>query len=1074
MDGNKAGGSALQRCGQAASRWCQAASVATKNVWTVVRRKPSIVVWPLLLLAVLLAVGIVGVTLGANDYEKRSQDNAIIAGAKAVNALQLVVERALQPLRSTEVVVQLQPAMAVLGPSLRRISARPLDQAPPVITSLFLSPFGLVRANVTPRYESAATAAAVAPPLGTLLMPGEPLRSAQLQDILLRVPDWLPPASRVVSSPNTTTSGGSAKDKDSPSTSALLVAHKPVLIINARPTDSWNNSSPCGALPPVDLDTDPSTLTSNPSVAGGHCLFVPGGTNPAAAAVDSSSSSSSSGVVNGTRLWGFVSGLVRVEDLVRQSASGLQQLRKFGYLWRLTIRAAPLPAAGAPVVATVSCDTPPAYGSVVLPVAVFDAVWQLELEKEGGHRPAWEAPLIAVVVVVSLALAALLFATLVIQQRHLVLLEAMLPKKVIKLLGTGRPFYQHYECVTVLYADIIRYSNAPTGMPPWEVVSLLNDVHNMYDSLMEKHGLIKIRRSGEAFMGVGGCPTAEDPVNAALRAALCAREMVLATASFRSSVGQRVQIRLGLHSGPVVAAVVGTHMPRFSLFGDTIDISHFMEATSSIMRVHVSDTTAELLNIADDPLVSLQPRGVIDVRGRGAITTSWLRLDLLSSVTSLGPSRQLTMMGGDRASRASAQPPSMQSPLGGDGGERDSWVPPWARGAGGDGRASVGGGGATAAAMAARGSQAGPLADGRGSNVGGSGGGGGGKGGGGGGERGARAGGPREARADIACAADLAVAAAMGVRGAPLVRKLSQTGLTQTRRALPDRRTQREGVEAAAAAAVERSLLGSFTLRLEAATMGIFRNLMATPMPPPVLVRAADDDGGDEEAGAAAGGYDLRDVAGWMSAPRPARKWQQEQQEEAPQKQEQGAQQQGEQERQTGQERVVVVMKEEDDGEDKAAPPPRAMAAGDAPAAAGTPFNAAVADEEASAPAAVAVTDIAATALDAAVACGEEHTPAHLATDSDAAASLLLAGEQGDLVGGSSGSSSRHAAVPSTGIVGDEAAVATADASRWVSTVGSGSSSTSRREAAAAGVQVAVAVGSGDGEAAGDAKREQR
>ncbi len=55
----------------------------------------------------------------------------------------------------------------------------------------------------------------------------------------------------------------------------------------------------------------------------------------------------------------------------------------------------------------------------------------------------------------------------------------------------------------MLYADIIRYSNAPTNVPPWEVVKLLNDIHNMYDSLLEKHGLIKIRRSGTCGAACG-------------------------------------------------------------------------------------------------------------------------------------------------------------------------------------------------------------------------------------------------------------------------------------------------------------------------------------------------------------------------------------------------------------------------------------------------------------------------------------------------------------------------------------------------------------------------------------------
>ncbi|KAG2440592.1 hypothetical protein HYH02_010173 [Chlamydomonas schloesseri] len=1017
-------GSVLQRFGRAASMWCQAANVSCKNVWAVVRRKPSILVWPLLLLAVLLTVGIVGVTLGANDYESSSQDEALVAGAKAVNALQLTVERALQPLRATEAVVQLQPAMAVLGPALRRISARPLDQAPPVMTSLFLSPFGLVRANVTPRYESPATAAAVTPPPGTLLMPGEPLRLGQVQDILLRLPDWLPAGTRVPSPVNTTTSPTASTPKAADATSALLVAHKPVLIVNARPSDSWNNTSPCAPLSQSELllDADATAaLASNPSVAGGHCLFVTNSTNATTAGGGAALPDGVFVAVNGTRLWGFVSALVRVEDLVKQPASGLQQLRALGYIWRLVIRTAQLPGAGAALVTTVSCDTPPSEGGAqALSVAVYDAVWQLQLEKEGGHRPTWEAPLIAVVVLVSLALSALLFAALVIQQRHLILLEAMLPKKVIKLLGTGRPFYQHFECVTVLYADIIRYSNAPTGMPPWEVVSLLNDIHNMYDSLLEKHGLIKIRRSGEAFMGVGGCPTAEDPVKSALRAALCAREMVLATASFRSSAGQRVQIRLGLHSGPVVAAVVGTHMPRFSLFGDTIDISHFMEATSSIMRVHVSDTTAELLTIADDPLISLQPRGVIDVKGRGAITTSWLRLDLLSSVTGLGtdrPSRQLTMAGDARSSRPSAQPPSLQAPWGADG-ERESYQggPPSAGGAGGGGGGRASAGGALAAAGASRGGQQ-P---------------GGGRGGGGedGSVRGGRAGGgPREARADIACAADLAVAAAMGVRGAPLVRKLSQTGLTQTRRALPDRR-QREGVATAAAAAVERSLLGSFTLRLEEMTVGIFRTLMATPLPPPILVSGPGEDIVEVEEAGGGGRYDLRDVAGWMSAPKPLA---QRQQQELP-KQELPVEAEDE---------AVVAM-----ADDEAAVP--STAAADA------------------SPVTVEV-----SATTAATASGGDGTPEQLATGSDASA---LTGEPAAAtLAGGSGSSSRHvAAAPTTGTVAADEPGGT-DTSRWGSTVGSGSSSRSRADVASAvGVQVAVAVNGDGGGEEGDVKRAQQ
>ena len=480
--------------------------------------------------------------------------------------------------------------------------------------------------------------------------------------------------------------------------------------------------------------------------------------------------------------------------------------------------------------------------------------------------------------------------------------------------------------------------------------------------------------------------------------------------------------------------------------------------------------------------MSLQPRGVIDVRGRGAITTSWLRLDLLSSVTSLGPSRQLTMAGDRGGSRASAQP-SLQAPWAdGDGGERDSGVGTAAGGAAAS-RASAGGGAADgrasagdalallAAAGASRGGsqQQGPAG---GVNAHGSGGGaGGGRGGGGGGDgsvRGGRAGGPREAPSDIACAADLAVAAAMGVRGAPLVRKLSQTGLTQTRRALPDRR-QREGVAAAAAAAVERSMLGSFTLRLEEVTVGAFRSLLAAPLPPPVLVRGADDDGDEEEAvgiggvggtgggggGVGGGRYDLRDVTGWMSAPKPPRKWRRP---PPPGQEEQGDQ--------PKQEVVVAALAE------KVAAPPAAAAAV-AVATSGGGAAAEMPDAAASAVTLEVPTDAAA----AAVGPGDKDTPAHLATVvSDTASSSLgvPTGAAGDMAGGSRSSSSRRRHVvdaePTANCpICDEPAAT--DTSRWGS---SGSSSMSRREAAA-GVQAAVAVGGSsiDGEH-GVAKRAQQ
>ncbi|GLI62764.1 hypothetical protein VaNZ11_005507, partial [Volvox africanus] len=694
----------------------QRSKVRAKNTATVVRLHPTVLLWPLLLCAVCLAGGIIGVELGAKHHEDLSKADAKAAAIEAIDSLDLAWSQSLQPLASLELQAVLSPRMGQLGPRFPNIAQLLLREAPPVLSALMLSPFGVVAA-VYPAPKSSSS------DVGTLLGKSLPtlessFSPATVQGLMLQ------------------------PFRDRSATPSTLLVSRPVLIGGVPRDEDWGNGAGPDGLPIANC-TSPA------------CYYQPAGS---------------------VRLWGFTEALLDMGVLSSQPDAGLQRLGELGYMYRLALLVNDSPSA-APLATVNSIAAIPSGARTVLVRATVPGTnqWlQLEVYPGDGWQPYWRAPLLAVVVILSVAVSVMHFAAVVLQRRHLMFLEAMLPKQVIGVLGTGRTFYHHYDMVTVLYADIVRYSNAPTGMPAWEIVKLLNDVNNIYDNLLDKHGLVKIRRSGEAFMAVGGCPEAGDPVAVAVRVAMCAREMVMATAGFRSSAGQRVQIRLGLHSGPAVAAVLGIHTPRFSLLGDTVDIAYFMESTSTIMGVHVSDTTAELLTIADDPLISLQPRGIIDIKGRGPITTSWLRIDLLAPMGTWNGEHT----GGFSAASTSAA----------------------AKGSGGGavGRTSQGGGKAAAAAPA-----------------------------------------------DIACTADLAVAATLGVRGAPLVRKLSQTGLTQTRRTLPDRR-QREG---RGGDAFDNSLLGSFTLRLEPETISMLRDILARPTPPPSPTHAARRRGNISDGG---------------------------------------------------------------------------------------------------------------------------------------------------------------------------------------------------------------------------------
>ncbi|KXZ50471.1 hypothetical protein GPECTOR_16g645 [Gonium pectorale] len=511
-----------------------------KTVREIGRRHPAVYLAPLILGCVCLAGGIVGVALAAKAAQQEARDDARVVASQAAAALAVLLDGgSLQPGASLGLLAAEQPGMAGLLQVLPRLAPRLLQQAPAgAIRELWLAPFGVVAAILAP--STAGTAAiytAAGSGVGAVGVGAGLLSRSETRPDLLRAIRTQGPAQ---SAPQL------LHGSDATRSEALLATHHPVYVTGAAPDEAWGNSAGGGGIGAADC--------------AGLCYFP-----------------------------------------------------------RLTI-----PAPGSdPLLLAESQPAPPSGGgaqtvAVAVPMRGLAEAAQptLTLHHSDGWRPAWEGPLYAVVVLLSLALAGLLFAVLLNHWRHRAMLRAMLPEKasdggqrgeghrgrVLSVLGTGSLYYQHFDCVTVLYADVVRYSAAKHqeggGLPPLEVVKLLNDVHSMYEAVIDKYGLVRIRRSGESFMVVGGCPTPDDPVTVAARVAACARDMMLATARYTGSRGLAVQLRVGLHSGPVVAAVVGTKMPRFSLFGDVVDVAYFMEATSRAMAVHVSDRTSQLLATA--------------------------------------------------------------------------------------------------------------------------------------------------------------------------------------------------------------------------------------------------------------------------------------------------------------------------------------------------------------------------------------------------------------------------------------------------------------------------------------------
>jgi len=210
------------------------------------------------------------------------------------------------------------------------------------------------------------------------------------------------------------------------------------------------------------------------------------------------------------------------------------------------------------------------------------------------------------------------------------LLRRVLPSKTIPYIEAGRDFCEHFEAVTVLFADIKSFTTIAAEMEPLVVVNMLNDLYKTFDAMTKIHGVYKVETIGDAFMCAGGVPDALEPVEGARRAADMALAMIESMKSFKTAAGRSLEIRVGLHTGPLIGTVTGKEvMPHYCLIGDTVNTAARMETTGEPSKIHVSNATAVLLQHANNLAFpkkhyELDCRGLVDVKGKGRMTTYWL------------------------------------------------------------------------------------------------------------------------------------------------------------------------------------------------------------------------------------------------------------------------------------------------------------------------------------------------------------------------------------------------------------------------------------------------------------------
>ncbi|MCP2731351.1 adenylate/guanylate cyclase domain-containing protein [Limnofasciculus baicalensis] len=216
-------------------------------------------------------------------------------------------------------------------------------------------------------------------------------------------------------------------------------------------------------------------------------------------------------------------------------------------------------------------------------------------------------------------------------QTELLLLNILPPSIAVRLQSGENPIADHIEEVSVLFADLVGFTEFSSCQTPIEIVVILNTIFSDFDQLAQHYGLEKIKTIGDAYMVVGGLPTSEPTtqtesdsgqsiVDIAARTAKMALDMQQSIIKFNSKWKQTFQLRIGIHCGSVVAGVIGISKFSYDLWGDTVNVASRMESTGSPGKIQVTGAFYDRLKHH----FVFEQRSAISVKGKGEMLTYWL------------------------------------------------------------------------------------------------------------------------------------------------------------------------------------------------------------------------------------------------------------------------------------------------------------------------------------------------------------------------------------------------------------------------------------------------------------------
>ncbi len=207
------------------------------------------------------------------------------------------------------------------------------------------------------------------------------------------------------------------------------------------------------------------------------------------------------------------------------------------------------------------------------------------------------------------------------------LLLNILPAEIAaELKEKGRAEARAFEQVSILFTDFKEFTAVSEQLSPHELVSEINTCFEAFDRIIEQYGIEKIKTIGDAYMAAGGLPIpSQASVKHTVLAALAMQNFITERKRKLDAAGKPgFEMRVGIHTGLVVAGIVGVKKFQYDIWGDTVNIASRMESASTIGKVNISQATYELLR--ENPQFQFDKRGKVTVKGKGEIEMYFVRV----------------------------------------------------------------------------------------------------------------------------------------------------------------------------------------------------------------------------------------------------------------------------------------------------------------------------------------------------------------------------------------------------------------------------------------------------------------